>query len=106
MNTPDPTQPVAIPWYKSRVLQGILIAVVSQGILRVKQQFGLDLTLYGVDANSGAAWLLDVISALALAYSTRARISGPMPPVVTTTQPKADAINNLVNPPPPPETPK
>lgn len=103
MNTPAPVV-VAIPWYKSQVLQGLLIAVVSQGILRIKQQFGIDLTIYGIDANSGAAWLLDVISALAIAYSARARIASPLPQVTATTA-QAAALNN----PPtaaPPETPK
>lgn len=94
MNTPTPVPPppAAIPWYRSHVLQGILVAVIAQGLLRLKTQFGIDLTLSGIDANSAANWIIDGISAAALAYATRARVSKPMP-AVTANKTQAAAIN-------------
>jgi hypothetical protein len=100
MSTPDPVPaPAAIPWYKSHVLQGILVAVIAQGILRLKAQFGIDLSQYaafGLDANGIAMWIMDIISAAALSYAARARVSKPMP-AVTANKTQAAAIN-AVNP--------
>lgn len=111
MNTPDPTAPsfpAAIPWYRSHVLQGILVAVIAQGILRLKSQYGIDLSQYaalGLDPNSIANWVIDIISAAALSYSVRARIVKPMP-AVTANKTQAAAINAVTPPitlPKPPE---
>lgn len=70
-----------IPWYHSAVLRGILIATVSQLLLRVKTKFNVDLSLYGVDANGATELLLDAMTAAALAYSAHGRIAKPNPPI-------------------------
>ena len=75
-DTPD-----SIPWYKSAVLRGILIATVSQVLLRIKTKFNLDLSAYGVDANSATELLLEAISAASLAYAAHGRIAKPNPPI-------------------------
>lgn len=81
MNSPDPVPQTPIPWYKSQILLAILTAVVAQGLLRLKTQFHLDLTLYGVDANGAANWLMDIISAAAMAWAYHARVAKPLPPI-------------------------
>ena len=103
MNSPDPvpaTPPAVIPWYKSAVLRGIIAAVVPQLLTRAHKQFGLDLSLFGVDANMATDWIMDVISAAALAYATKARISKPLPAVALTKASAQKAMAQAASPPP------
>jgi hypothetical protein len=93
MSTPAPLPPAAAPWYRSAVLQGILVAVIAQGLLRLKTQFGVDLSIYGLDANGLANWAMDIVSALALSYATRARLTQKAAPQITLTKAKADSLN-------------
>ena len=47
----DDQAPVAIPWYKSKILQGVVTGIVAQLISRLQSQYHLDLTVYGLTAN-------------------------------------------------------
>lgn len=102
MSTPDPVQaPAAVPWYNSQVLRSLLIAVVPQALLRLKTQFGIDLTTDGVDANMAVNVMMDAISAVAVYWAARARITKPMP-TITLTKSQAEAINAVAPPTSPP----
>lgn len=79
MSTPDPIQP--IPWYKSAVLRGLLVIVVTQGIARAQALWKIDVTVFGLDVNSIVSWLMDLISAGAAAYAAHGRIIKPTPPI-------------------------
>lgn len=85
----------AIPWYKSRILQGILTVAVTQLIGRVQAQYHVDLSVMGISVTDIVSWLMDMISAGALAWAAHARIalSVPIPPVVTLTKSEAEAAN-------------
>jgi hypothetical protein len=91
------TSPAAIPWYRSRILQGLLIAALVQGLGILKRQYHIDLSIYGLDANSIASWLMDALSAAAIAYAAHARVTLPMP-MVTGSRASAQAINFPVEP--------
>jgi hypothetical protein len=99
--TDDTTAPVAIPWYKSAVLRGILIAVLTQVLDKIQIRYHMNLSLFGLNAQDIADWVMDGISGAAITYAAHARVVKPSP-VVTTTKAKADAINLQ---PPPPATP-
>lgn len=95
MNTPDPVPPptpAAIAWYRSHILQGILTVVVSQVIAKVTAQYHIDFAVLGLDVNSVVEWLMNIISAAAVAYATHARVTKPIPPV-TLTKTEADKAN-------------
>jgi hypothetical protein len=82
----------AIPWYKSRILQALLTVVVTQVAAKISAQYHIDFVVLGLDANSVVQWLMDVISAGAVAYATHARVAKPTPPI-TLTQTGADKAN-------------
>lgn len=83
----------AIPWYKSRILQGLLTIVVSQIVARVQAQFHVDFM--GISVTDIVNWLMDAITAGAVYWATHARVvpAVPIPPVVTLTKSAADQMN-------------
>lgn len=85
--------PAAAPWYKSKILQGILTIVVTQLIGKLQTLYHFDTTLLGFGINDIVAWLMDVISAAAAFYATHARITQKAVPIMTGTQSTADQIN-------------
>lgn len=89
------TETVALPWYKSRILRGLLTIVVTQLIAKITAQYHINFAILGLDINSIVEWLMNLISAGAVAYATHARVapSVPIPPVITLTKASADAKN-------------
>jgi len=85
--------PQAIPWYKSRILQGILTIIFTQVIARVQSLYHIDFM--GMSVTDIVNWLMDVISAAGAYWATYARVmpSVPIPPVVTLTKSAAEAAN-------------
>lgn len=84
MNAPDPVPqppPAPIPWYKSPVLVGILTAVSAQIIARVQSYWHINLAVFGIDASDLANWILDAVSAAAVAWAARSRIKSTAAPV-------------------------
>ncbi len=88
--------PSAIPWYKSHVLRSLLVILVSQGIARLQTRFHIDMNMYGVSTADAVNWLMDIISAGAIAWAAKARVSMPQP-TITSTQAKADVQNVTTN---------
>lgn len=86
--------PAAIPWYNSTILRGILTIVVTQVIGRLQSQYHIDTTLLGLSVNDFVSWIMDIISAAALAYMARGRVSQKVSSIITTTQAAADKINS------------
>lgn len=84
----DPVPTTVIPWYQSRVLQGIVVTAVSQLISQTK--FASLFTSDNVTTIIG--YVFDGISALSLWYAAHARATKASPPLVSS-QAKADAIN-------------
>lgn len=91
----DEKPDIAVAWYRSRILQGLLTVLVTQMISRVQAQYHLDLAVMGFGVNDIVSWLMDLISAAALTYAAHARVapSVPIPPVVTLTKSEADKVN-------------
>ena len=83
----------AIPWYKSAILRGILIAVVTQVIDKVQIHYHMNLSVFGLNAQNVADWAMDAISAAAVGYAMHGRIAKPVPPV-TLTKAAAEAANS------------
>jgi hypothetical protein len=94
----------AIPWYRSHILQGILTVVVTQLIAKITALWHINFALFGLDVNSIVEWLMNIISAAAVAYATHARATKPIPPI-TFTQTGADKANLTASPLSPKETP-
>jgi hypothetical protein len=88
------TDTMAIPWYKSRILQGLLTIVVTQIVAKVQSQWHVDFM--GISVTDIVSWLMNIISAGAVYWATHARVAPtvPIPPVVTGTQAQADVINS------------
>jgi hypothetical protein len=84
--------PAAIPWYKSAVLRGILVAVVTQIIGKVQAKYHIDVTTFGLNINDLVGWLMDLISAAAAAYAFHGRLVKPLPDI-TLTKAAAVAVN-------------
>lgn len=87
------TPPAAIPWYRSTVLVGILTAVCTQVIARVQAKYHVDLAVFGINANDLAGWVLDGISAAAVAWAAHGRVTQKASPQVTLKPSTAKAIN-------------
>lgn len=87
----DDPIPTAVPWYKSKVLQGILVTLVLQILSRTKfaSFFSSD------DVTAIVGYIFDAISAGSLFYAAHARVTKPNPAVVSS-QAKADAINTAM----------
>jgi hypothetical protein len=81
MNSPDPVPPAVIPWYKSTILRGILIAFATQLIDKIQIRYHMNLSLFGLNAQDVADWAMDAISAGAMAWAVKGRVVGPVPPV-------------------------
>lgn len=95
----DDSIPAAIPWYKSGVFRGFLVAAFSQVIARVASKYHLDvsaLAAAGVNPDVLAQIVLDGISTMAGAYALHARATKPMAAIVLTKK-RADAINASAN---------
>ena len=98
MSTPQDNvnaPPAAIPWYKTAVIRGILIAFFTQVIAGVARKFHMDvagLAAIGLDANTLTEIVLDGISTAAAAYALHGRVVKPLP-AVTLTKKGADAVN-------------
>lgn len=96
MSTPQPvTPPAAIPWYKSAVFRGFLIAFFSQVIARVASKYHIDvatLTAFGINADLLTQMALDGIATAAGAYALHGRATKALP-AVTLTKKQADAEN-------------
>jgi hypothetical protein len=87
--------PAAIPWYKTAVIRGILIAAFTQLLAGVARKFHMDvgaLAAIGLDPNTLTEIALDGISAAAAAYAVHGRVVKPLP-AVTLTKKQADAVN-------------
>lgn len=107
--TDEQNVPSAIPWYKSKILQGIITGVVAQLISKVQVRYNLDLSVWGITANDIVSWTMDVITALAVGYTAHARINQTVtPPTIVLTKKQAEDINTQTvktldpNAPPPP----
>jgi hypothetical protein len=99
-NAVPSTQPAAIPWYKTAVIRGILVAVFTQLLAGVARKFHMDigaLAAIGLDANTLTEITLDGIGAAAAAYALHGRVVKPLP-AVTLTRAKADELNAAASP--------
>lgn len=90
MSQPDPVPPppAAIPWYKSNVLRGLLIVVITHTLAHYKLISQFTPTDIGIFVDDG----LSVLGYLAAGFSAYARVRDPNPPI-TTTKAKAEAKN-------------
>jgi hypothetical protein len=89
------TPVVAIPWYKSRIIQGVLTIVVTQVVKRVQAKYNVDVTVWGTAVPDVVGAAMDGLSSAAAWWAVHARSSPkvPIPPVVTLTQAGADQVN-------------
>lgn len=92
--------PVAIPWYKSTVLRGILTIIVTQIVGKLQTQYHFDTTVAGLGVNDIVSWVMDGISAGALAYMTHGRVTQRAAPAIVGTKSTADQINATIPSPP------
>lgn len=83
------TPPDAMPWYRSKIIVGILTAVLVQVLARLKAQYHIDFSLYGVTADQAAETVLDVISAIAASIALHGRVSQKAAPPISLTKPPA-----------------
>lgn len=88
------------PWYKSQILQGLIVAVVTQ----LLAHSGLAASITPAQAVDVVNWILEGLSAAGAAYAARARVVGPVHPITgSKTAQAAQAASPL---PQPPEIPK
>lgn len=89
----DTTQPAAvpdsIPWYRSKILVGVLTAIAAQVLSRVQAKYHVDASVYGINANDLATWALDAISALGAGLAVHGRATQKAAPAITLTKPPA-----------------
>lgn len=89
----DTNTPTAIPWYRSTVLRGVLTIIVTQTLNHAQALYHFDTQVLGLGVNAIVEWIMDLISAGALAYMTHGRITQKSAPTITGTQSTADQIN-------------
>lgn len=85
-----------IPWYRSAILKGILVAVFGQVLKGVADHYHIKsdtLAALGIDPNGLADWAMNIISSAAAAYAVHARVAKPVP-AVALTKAAADAANS------------
>lgn len=101
------TDPVALPWYRSRIIVGIATIVATRLLDYAQKQWHVDASVFGVTVTDLVSFMLDGIAAVSAYVALHARVapSITIPPVVTLTQNKADQINGAPNETSPPATP-
>lgn len=85
--------PVAVPWYESKIMRGIVAGVVAQIISRVQSRYHFDLSVFGLSVNDVVSGAMDAITAIAVAYTARARVNQTATPAIVLSKPQAAAIN-------------
>lgn len=91
----DPVQQLtAIPWYQSRVLQGIIVSGASQIVASLQSHGIIKIT---PDIDFWVELVFQAIAIIAAAYAFYARTNKPTPPV-SISQGSADE-HNAENPP-------
>jgi hypothetical protein len=91
---------IAMPFWHSQVLQGILAAALGQIFAAIKAKYHIDVpSLFGITADSAALWLLNAASAAALFYAAHGRITQKTAPVLTISRTQAAALNASQQPP-------
>lgn len=85
--------PAAIPWYRSTVLRGVLTIAATQFVGRLQTRYHIDTSVVGLGVNDIVSWAMDAISAGALAYMARNRVTQKASPVITATKAAADQMN-------------
>jgi hypothetical protein len=98
MNTPDPVPaapPVAIPWYRSRIMQGLVTVVVTQLVAKIEAHYHVDLSVLGISVDDAVQGVMNAIAAFAAYWAIHARVSPavPIPQIVTVTAAKAEQLN-------------
>lgn len=90
------TDPVAVPFYKSRILQGILTIVITQLVARIQSRYHVDFM--GISVTDIVNWVMDALSTAGAYWAAHARVASdvPIPPVVTLTKANAQEINDKV----------
>lgn len=86
--------PAAMPWYRSQILQGILTAIIAQLLARLTAKYHIDFSALGITANGAAQWVLDAVSAGAIAYAAHGRITQKAAPLLTASSARAAAVNS------------
>lgn len=86
---------MAIPWYRSRITQGLLTVLFSQVVRRIQSKYSIDLSVWGTSVVDLVNGTTDGLSLIALYWAAHARLSPkvPIPPVVTLTKSAADELN-------------
>ena len=92
----DTSKTVAMPWYRSRIIQGILTIVVTQVIRRLQTKYSIDFALWPTLATDIVNGAMDGLSTFGVWWALHARVapSVSIPPVVTLTKGQADEINS------------
>lgn len=88
----DPTPaapPDQIPWYRSKIIVGVVTAVVAQIAARVQSKYHIDFTVYGITADQLTAMALDGVSAIGAALALHGRATQKAAPAITLTKPSA-----------------
>jgi hypothetical protein len=88
--------PVAIPWYRSRIMQGLLTVLVTQLIKHVQGHYNVDISVWGSAVPDIVNGTMDGVGLAALAWAGHARVAPrvPIPQVVTLTKAGADHVNS------------
>lgn len=92
----DDKPQVALPWYRSRIMQGLLTILATQLVKHVQAHYALDISVaWGSAVPDIVNGAMDGIGALALGWAAHARVSPkvPIPPVMTLTKGAADELN-------------
>jgi hypothetical protein len=84
------------PWYKSQILQGIIIAVVAQALTHS----GLISIITPDQGVAVVNYCLESLSFAAAAYAARARLVGPVHPIAGTKTAQAAVDAAIVSTPP------
>ena len=87
--------PVAIPWYRSRIMQGLLTVFVTQLVKHVQSHYNIDVSIWGTAVPDIVNGVMDGVGVAALAWAGHARVAPqvPIPQVVTLTKAAADEVN-------------
>jgi hypothetical protein len=89
----DDQTPAAIPWYQSKVLQGVVTGLVAQVVSKVQAKYNFDITVLGITVNDLVSGVMDLITLVAVGWTARARLTQKTSPQIVASQPKADSIN-------------
>jgi len=96
MNSPDPvadSAPAAMPWYRSKIVVGLVTVVVTQLVDHIQQRYHTNIGVLGFTINDIVSAVCDALGAASAYLILHSRVTQKAAPQITLTKKGAVAAS-------------